>query len=49
MTGGAEQLSAPEHLTSDHDLTTFDSGVPPLDEWLKQRALANEEAGASRT
>lgn len=49
MTGGAEQLSAPEHLTSDHDLATFDSGVPPLDEWLKQRALANEEAGASRT
>jgi len=46
MTG---DLSAPEHLTREHDLGVFDSGVPALDDWLKRRALANEEAGGSRT
>lgn len=46
MTG---DLSAPEHLTREHDLGVFDSGVPALDDWLKRCALANEEAGGSRT
>lgn len=49
MTDGAEAISAPEHLTPEHDLATFDSGIPALDDWLKRRALANEQAGASRT
>jgi GNAT superfamily N-acetyltransferase len=49
MTGGAERTGAPEHLTPAHDLGAFDSGVPALDDWLKRRALANEEAGGSRT
>lgn len=49
MTGTADEISAPEHLTPDHDLAAFDSGVPALDDWLKRRALANEEAGGSRT
>jgi GNAT superfamily N-acetyltransferase len=49
MTAGAEEISAPEHLTPAHDLTAFDSGIPALDDWLKRRALANEEAGGSRT
>lgn len=49
MTGGTEGISAPEHLTPEHDLATFDSGVPALDDWLKRRALTNEEAGGSRT
>lgn len=49
MTGGAEEISAPEHLTPEHDLATFDSGVPALDDWLRRRALANEGAGGSRT
>ena len=49
MTAGAEGISAPEHLTPAHDLTAFDSGIPALDDWLKRRALANEEAGGSRT
>lgn len=49
MTGGADEISAPEHLTPEHDLATFDSGVPALDDWLKRRALANEQVGASRT
>ena len=49
MTQRGEQINAPEHLTEHHDLTAFDSGVPVLDDWLKKRALANEEKGASRT
>lgn len=49
MTAGAEGITAPEHLTPAHDLTAFDSGIPSLDDWLKRRALANEEAGGSRT
>jgi GNAT superfamily N-acetyltransferase len=49
MTPGAEQIGAPEHLRPDHELAAFDSGVPALDDWLKRRALANEELGGSRT
>ena len=49
MTGGAQEITAPEHLTAAHDVSAFDSGVPDLDGWLRKRALANEETGASRT
>ena len=42
-------VSAPEHLTAQHDISAFDSGVPELDTWLKRRALQNEASGASRT
>ena len=49
MTSGAEEISTPEHVTPEHDLAAFDSGIPALDDWLKRRALANEETGASRT
>ena len=49
MTDGAQDLGAPEHLTAAHDVSAFDSGVPALDDWLRKRALANEETGASRT
>ena len=48
MTGGAQEITAPEHLTAAHDVSAFDSGVPDLDGWLRKRALANEETGASR-
>lgn len=44
-----ESTGAPEPLNADHDLAAFDSGEPPLDEWLRKRALANEQSGASRT
>ena len=44
-----DELGAPEHLTALHDLTEFDSGEPSLDDWLRRRACANEESGASRT
>jgi len=49
MTGAADPVGAPEHLETSHNLSAFESGVPSLDDWLKRRALANEESGASRT
>ena len=42
-------LSAPVLLTSDHKLASFDCGLAELNDWLKRRALANQDAGASRT
>ena len=45
----AEGISAPEHLTAEHDVSAFDSGTPELDNWLKRRALVNEALGTSRT
>jgi GNAT superfamily N-acetyltransferase len=49
MSGAAGDISAPEHLTAAHDLSTFDCGIADLNDWLKKRALSNEESGASRT
>ena len=49
MTGGADEIGAPEHLTPQHDLAAFDSGVAVLDDWLRRHALANEQGGGSRT
>jgi len=45
----APPVGAPQHLTADHDVSGFDSGVPELDTWFKRRALQNEASGASRT
>jgi len=42
-------LTAPTRLTVYHDLTQFDSGELSLNQWLQQRAVRNEERGASRT
>jgi GNAT superfamily N-acetyltransferase len=42
-------LSAPEPLSPDHELDSFESGVATLDDWLKRRARRNEAEGASRT
>lgn len=42
-------ITAPQHLTSEHDVSDFDSGVAELDNWLKRRALQNEAGRASRT
>ncbi len=36
------RLSAPTHLTADHDLSDFDCGEPALNDWLLHRALRNE-------
>lgn len=43
------EIGAPETLGADHDLSPFDSGTPALDDWLRRRALRNQESGASRT
>ena len=42
-------LTAPSPLAAEHELEEFNSGTPPLDEWLKRRARQNETSGASRT
>jgi len=44
-----QKIHPPEKLSSEHDLSQFDCGEPALDDWLKKRALQNEESGASRT
>ena len=43
------KLAAPEPLADAHELAEFDSGVAPLDEWLRRRARGNQTAGATRT
>lgn len=42
-------VTPPEALTAGHALGGFDSGVPSLDDWLRRRALKNQQSGASRT
>ena len=42
-------VSPPEKLCADHDFSQFQCGEPTLDDWLRRRALQNEESGASRT
>lgn len=49
MSGNSDEISAPEKLSAEHDLSVFDSGEPALDDWLRRRALQNEASGASRT
>lgn len=44
-----EKPRAPEPLSTTHDLEDFNSGNAALDDWLKRRALKNEQGGASRT
>ena len=38
-------LSRPEPLTAAHDVSEFSCGKPVLDNWLKTRALSNQEKG----
>ena len=40
--------SAPRPISDADDVTTFDSGEPDLDDYLRKRALANHVQGASR-
>jgi hypothetical protein len=49
MSGSPDEISAPEKLSAEHDLSGFDSREPLLDEWLRRRGLQNETSGASRT
>lgn len=36
------RLTAPEPISTTHDLSRFDCGVPVLNDWLRERALKNE-------
>ena len=38
-------LSAPEILTAAHDVSAFSCGKPALDQWIRTRALSNQEKG----
>ena len=49
MTGASNRITPPERLSAGHDLAAFDCGEPALDDWLRRRALPNQESGASRT
>lgn len=42
-------FSAPVPLSTAHNREEFDCGESVLNNWLKRRALKNEDAGASRT
>ena len=42
------KLHAPQPLTADDHLNTFNCDETSLDEWLKRRALLNQANGASR-
>lgn len=44
-----QRLEAPQPIKPDHQLEDFDSNNPELNEWLRKRALKNEDSGASRT
>jgi GNAT superfamily N-acetyltransferase len=41
--------SDPQLLTADHQLAAFSCSEHELNDWLKQRAMRNHDAGASRT
>lgn len=43
------EYAAPVPLTDTHDLSAFDCGKPPLDEFLKLHALSRQNAMLSRT
>jgi GNAT superfamily N-acetyltransferase len=43
------RIGPPQKINAGHDLSQFACGEPSLDDWLRRRALPNEERGASRT
>lgn len=43
------KFSAPTSLIKAHDISKFFCGEPSLDDWLRQRAMKNENSGATRT
>ncbi len=49
MTEAVAGFDAPVPLTARHDLEDFHSGEAVLDDWLRQRALANMAMAASKT
>jgi len=49
VTDAVLRFGAPVPLTARHDTDDSNSGEPVLDDWLRQRALANMAIAASRT
>lgn len=49
MTSTSDTLRPPEPITSEHDTSSFNCGELELDDWLRRRALKNQEGDASRT
>lgn len=54
MTSGMRSKKPPafsgiEKLSAAHDLSAFDSGKPPLDEWLRKYALVNQKSDGAQT
>jgi len=49
VTDAIAGFGAPVALTAQHDLDDFNSGEAVLDDWLRQRALANMAIAASKT
>ena len=49
MISSDEVISAPVKVLPSHDVTSFDCGDSLLNDWLRRRALPNEQTGASRT
>lgn len=43
------KYSSPQRITIDHIVKDFDCGESSLNDWLKKRALKNEQSDASRT
>jgi GNAT superfamily N-acetyltransferase len=42
------RYSTPRPITADDVVTGFDCGEPSLNDWLRRRALTNQDSGASR-
>lgn len=42
-------ITSPTPITSAHDITAFQCGTASLDEWLRKRAISNQQSNASRT
>lgn len=43
------EITPPEKLSREHNLSGLNSGEPALDDWLRRRAIQNEGSGSSRT
>ena len=44
-----DEVTPPEKIQTDHNLESFNSGESVLDDWLRRRAVRNDDTGASRT
>lgn len=49
MISSDEVINSPVKILPSHDVASFDCGDSLLNDWLRRRALQNEQTGASRT